>query len=66
MLYCSFQYHKQILLGITKLKIMLNYWGFAIRNIFVISEHFWKKIVNRLASTIAVVSINQFADIFAF
>ena len=35
-----------------KLKLMLNYLGFVIWNIFVISELFWKKISTRLASTI--------------
>ena len=35
-----------------KLKLMLNYLGFVIWNIFVISELFSKKISTRLASTI--------------
>ena len=34
--------HEQVLLHIKKLKLMLNYWGFAMRNILIISEVFFK------------------------
>ena len=44
--------HEQILLHITKLKLMLNYWGFVIRNISVISELFWKKIFSTCLASI--------------
>ena len=44
--------HEQVLLHIPKLKLMFNYRGFIIRNNFVISEHFPKKMFSTyLAST---------------